>query len=128
MNTPSQPNTEAQSPRLGSDQAERILRYKAGRCIEFLSTYPEFEQMQEKTNSFLQMGFVDLVDLHCMQIGYSSLEECYEHFVYHEPYGLANLNAEFERLRLAAIVGGKSGHDAILGCLAAIQPPESPVG
>jgi hypothetical protein len=120
-------NTLAQSP-LGSDQAERLKRYKAGRVIEFLSTCPEFDQMQEETNSFLQMSFVDLVDLHCMQTGWESLEECYEHYVHDEPYGLAALNAELERLRLAAIAGGKESHDAVLEYLSAFQPPEAPVG
>jgi hypothetical protein len=43
-------------------------------------------------------------------------------FVYREPYGQATLNAEFERLRLAAIAGGKESHDAILAHLAAFKP------
>ena len=95
-------NTLAQSPP-GSDPAERLRRYKAGRVIEFLSVCPEFEDLQE--NNFLEMNFTDLAEFFVMQLGYESLEECYERFVYREPYGLASLNAEIERLRLAAVAG-----------------------
>jgi hypothetical protein len=127
MNIPSQANTPAlAAPQLGSDQVERLKRYRAGRCVEFSSTCVEFEQLQEEANSFLQMSFVDLVDLYCMQCGWESLEECYEHYVHHEPYGLAKLNAEIERLRLAA-VASKEGHNAVLAHLAAFQP-QAPVG
>ena len=119
MNTPSQANTEA-------DSTERFRRYKAGRVIEFLSVCPEFEDLQE--NNFLEMNFTDLAEFFVMQLGYESLEECYERFVYREPYGLATLNAEIERLRLAAIAGGEESHDAVLKHLAAFKPPESPVG
>ena len=120
MNTPSQANTEA-------DSTERLKRYKAGRVIEFLSICPEFEDLQE--NNFLEMNFTDLVEFFVMQLGYESLEECYERFVYHEPYGLAALNAEIERLRLAAVAGGKFEHDAILAHLTAFKPQaEVPLG
>ena len=68
------------------------------------------------------MNFTDLAEFFVMQLGYESLEECYERFVYREPYGLATLNAEIERLRLAAIAGGKESHDAILNHLAAFKP------
>ena len=59
MNTlPYEPNAEAlAAPQLGSDPAERLRRYKAGRVIEFLSICPEFEDLQE--NNFLEMGFTD---------------------------------------------------------------------
>jgi hypothetical protein len=50
MNTSSQVNTEA-------DPTERLRRYKAGRCVEFLSVCPEFEELQE--TNFLEMGFTD---------------------------------------------------------------------
>jgi hypothetical protein len=83
-----------------------------------LSICPEFEDLQE--NNFMEMSFVDLVDLYCMQCGWESLEECYEHYVYSEPYGLAKLNAEIERLRIAA-VASKESHDAVLAHLAAFQ-------
>ena len=66
--------------------ADQIKRYKAGRVIEF---------------------FV-------MQIGWESLEDAYEHYVVHEPYGLAALNAEFERLRLLVIEGGEPGSSSDL--------------
>jgi hypothetical protein len=56
-----------------------------------------------------------------MQLGWESLEDVYEHYVHHEPYGLATLNSEFERLRLCAIAGGKESHDAILKHLAAFK-------
>jgi hypothetical protein len=111
-----------------NDPAARVRRYRAGRVIEFLSTCPEFEQMQEKTNSFLQMGFSDLVDLYCMQVGWESLEKCYEHYVHDEFYALAELNAEIERLKLIAIVGGEPVHQAVLKHLSAFQPPDSPAG
>jgi hypothetical protein len=111
MNTSSQVNTEA-------DPTERLRRYKAGRVIEFLSVCPEFEDLQE--NNFLEMNFADLAEFFCMQLGYESLEECYDAFVYREP--LATLNAEFERLRLAAVAGGKESHYAILAHLAAFKP------
>ena len=110
--SPSQANTEA-------DSTERLKRYKAGRVIEFLSICPEFEDLQE--NNFLEMNFTDLAEFFVMQLGYESLEECYERFVHHEPYGLAVFNAEVERLRLAAIAGGKESHDAILAHLAAFK-------
>ena len=70
------------------------------------------------------MSFADLVNFYCMQIGWESLEQAYEHFVHNEPYGLAALNVEFERLRLAAIDGGRQGHDAILEHLAAFKTPK----
>jgi hypothetical protein len=108
-----------------NDPAERLRRYKAGRVIEFLSTCLEFEDLQE--NNFLEMNFTDLTEFYVMQLGYESLEECYEHFVYHEPYGLMELNAEIERLRLAA-VASKEGHDKVLAHLSAFQPPEAPLG
>jgi hypothetical protein len=57
----------------------------------------------------LQMGFTALVEFFVMQLGWESLEAAYEHYVFGEPYGLTTLNAEFERLRLAAIAGGKEG-------------------
>jgi hypothetical protein len=57
-----------------------------------------------------------------MQLGWESLEDAYEHYVFREPYGLAALNAEFERLRLAAVTGGKEGHDAVLAHLSAFKP------
>ena len=44
-----------------------------------MSTCPEFEDLQE--NNFLEMNFTDLVEFLCMQLGYESLEECYERFV-----------------------------------------------
>ena len=110
MNTPSQANT-------GADSTERLKRYKAGRTIEFLSICPEFEDLQE--NNFLEMPFTDLVEFFAMQLGYESLEDAYEHYVFREPYGLAALNTEIERLRLAAIAGGEEGHDAVLAHLAA---------
>ena len=53
------------------------------------------------------------------ELGYESLEECYDAFVYREPYGLATLNVEIERLRLAA--DGKFEHDAILAHLVAFK-------
>ena len=53
------------------------------------------------------------------ELGYESLEECYDAFVYREPYGLATLNVEIERLRLAA--DGKFDHDAILSHLVAFK-------
>jgi hypothetical protein len=116
MNTlPHKPNTES-----NDDRAERLRRYKAGRVIEFLSTCLEFEDLQE--NNFLEMNFTDLTEFYVMQLGYESLEECYERFVYREPSGLASLNAEIERLRLAA-VASKEGHDAVLKHLAAFQTP-----
>jgi hypothetical protein len=118
MNTAQSPLGSNQSP-LDPDQAERLRRYKAGRVIEFLSICPEFEDLQE--NNFLEMNFTDLVEFFAGQLGWESLDECYEHFVHHEPYGLANLNAELERLRLAAVAGGKESHDAILKHLAAFK-------
>lgn len=48
---------------------------------------PEFEALQE--DNFLEMNFTDLVEFFVMQLSYESLEECYERFVYREPYGLA---------------------------------------
>src|SRR5258705_4622253 len=91
MNTlPHEPNTES-----NDDRAERLRRYKAGRVIEFLSTCLEFEDLQE--NNFLEMNFTDLTEFYVMQLGYESLEECYERFVYREPYGLASLNAGIDR-------------------------------
>ena len=127
MNTPSQANTLALiAPQLGSDPAERLRRYKAGRCVEFLSICPEFEDLQE--DNFLEMNFTDLVEFFVMQLGWESLEECYEHYVHHEPYGLAALNAQIERLRLASIAGGKEGHDAVLEYLSAFKSPEAPMG
>jgi hypothetical protein len=121
-----QPNS--QSP-FGSPQsviADRIKRYKAGRVIEFLSGCPEFEELQE--NNFLEMNFADLAEFFVMQLGWESLEAAYEHYVFGEPYGLATLNAEFERLRLAAIAGGKEGHDAILAHLAAFKTLDLKIG
>jgi hypothetical protein len=44
--------------------------------------------------------------------------------VHDEPCGLAALNAEFERLRLAAIEGDWQGHDAILEHLTAFKTPK----
>lgn len=67
------------------------------------------------------MNFTDLVEFFVMQLGYESLEECYEAFVYREPYRLAAFNAEVEHLRLAAVAGGKESHDAILTHLAAFK-------
>jgi hypothetical protein len=72
------PNSPPQLP-VGSPQtviADQIKRYKAGRVIEFLSVCPEFEDLQE--NNFLEMNFTDLAEFFCMQLGYESLEECYE--------------------------------------------------
>jgi hypothetical protein len=102
-----------------ADRAERLRRYEAGRVIEFLSVCPEFEDLQE--NNFLEMNFTDLTEFFVMKLGYESIEECYERFVYREPYGLAAFNAEVERLRLGAIAGGKESHDAILKHLAAFK-------
>jgi hypothetical protein len=103
--------------------ADKIKRYKAGRVIEFLSTCPEFEDLQE--NNFLEMNFADLTEFFCMQIGWESLEAAYEHYVRHEPYALATLNSEFERLRLGAIAGGARAHNAILAHLAAFTTSKS---
>jgi hypothetical protein len=128
MNTLPRPNTEAQSSSAGglNDPAERLKRYKAGRVIEFLSICPEFEDLQE--NNFLVMPFTDLVEFFVMQLGWESLEDAYEHYVHHEPYGLMELNAEIERLQLAAIAGGKEGHDKVLKHLSAFQLLELPIG
>jgi hypothetical protein len=87
----------------------------------FLSVCPEFEELQE--TNFLEMNFTELAEFFVMQLGYESLEECYERFVYPEPYGLASVNAAIERLRLGAIAGGGETHDAILAHLAAFQIP-----
>ena len=67
------------------------------------------------------MGFADLVECFVMQCGWESLEAAYEHYVFREPYGLATLNSEFERLRLGAIAGGKEAYLAILKHLAAFK-------
>jgi hypothetical protein len=113
------PNSPQKSPESNAVIADQIKRYKAGRVIEFLSICPEFEELQE--NNFLEMNFTDLVEFFVMQFGYESLEECYEAFVYREPYRLAAFNAEVEHLRLAAVAGGKESHDAILTHLAAFK-------
>jgi hypothetical protein len=73
------------------------------------------------------MNFTDLVEFFVMQIGWESLEDAYEHYVVHEPYGLAALNAEFERLRLLVIAGGEPAHQAILKHLSAFKTPKQEV-
>ena len=78
-------------------------------------------RISRRTTSW-RWNFADLAEFFCMQLGYESLEECYDAFVYREPYGLATLNAEFEHLRLAAVAGGKESYDAILAHLAAFKP------
>ena len=71
------------------------------------------------------MNFADLVEFFVMQIGWESLEDVYEHYVHHEPYGLAAFNAEVERLRLLSIKGGKESHNAILKHLGCVQNSEA---
>jgi hypothetical protein len=111
-------STEPNTPPPNADEiAAKIKSYKANRCLTFLGYCPDFDALED--SNFLEMEWDDLIEFYLLQCGWESVEQCYEHFVFYTPYSA--LDAEVERLRLAAVAGGEEMQNAILAHLAAFK-------